>query len=181
RIESDNGDDAVASVTRVFELVKRAVAPHSVGLMHGRLDSEERDHIMQQFRCGHVRVLVTTSVIEVGVDVPNATVMVVINAERFGLAQLHQLRGRVRRSIHEGYCILVTGTVTREAKERLRVLEETSDGFRVAEEDLRLRGPGEMLGLAQSGAPSFRFGDLRSDLQLIEQARVRALRMVEGK
>ncbi|HOK76454.1 MAG TPA: ATP-dependent DNA helicase RecG [Verrucomicrobiota bacterium] len=176
----DNGDtaDGIAAVMREFESVQRTLAPHKVGVLHGRLGAAEKQLVMDQFRSGILKVLVATSVIEVGVDVPNATVMVIENAEMFGLAQLHQLRGRIRRGPHEAYCILVASARTKEARERLRVLEETVDGFRVAEEDLKLRGPGEMLGVAQSGAPAFRFGDLARDLRIIEDARVRAARLV---
>ncbi|NLH74101.1 MAG: ATP-dependent DNA helicase RecG [Verrucomicrobia bacterium] len=176
----DNGDtaDGIAAVMREFESVQRTLAPHKVGVLHGRLGAAEKQLVMDQFRSGILKVLVATSVIEVGVDVPNATVMVIENAEMFGLAQLHQLRGRIRRGPHEAYCILVASARTKEARERLRVLEETADGFRVAEEDLKLRGPGEMLGVAQSGAPAFRFGDLARDLRIIEDARVRAARLV---
>ena len=120
---------------------------------------------------GQLQVLLATSLIEVGVDVPNATVMLIENAEQFGLAQLHQLRGRIGRGAHESYCILVATAKTREARQRLRVLEQTTDGFRIAEEDLQLRGPGELLGQQQSGLPRFRFGDLATDLPLVLQAR----------
>jgi ATP-dependent DNA helicase RecG len=179
----DNGDtaDGIAAVMREFESVQRTLAPHKVGVLHGRLGAVEKQTVMDQFRSGILDVLVATSVVEVGVDVPNATVMVIENAEMFGLAQLHQLRGRIRRGPHEAYCILVASAQTKEARERLRVLEETSDGFRVAEEDLRLRGPGEMLGVAQSGAPAFRFGDLARDLPVIEDARVRAAQFVRDR
>lgn len=179
----DNGDttDGIAAVMREFESVQRTLAPHKVGVLHGRLGAVEKQTVMDQFRSGILDVLVATSVVEVGVDVPNATVMVIENAEMFGLAQLHQLRGRIRRGPHEAYCILVASAQTKEARERLRVLEETSDGFRVAEEDLRLRGPGEMLGVAQSGAPAFRFGDLARDLPVIEDARVRAAQLVRDR
>lgn len=112
-----------------------------------------------------------TSLIEVGVDVPNATIMLVENAELFGLAQLHQLRGRIGRGAHDSYCILVAAAKSKEAHTRLRVLAETTDGFRIAEADLKLRGPGELLGQQQSGMPRFRFGDLVADLDLIQQAR----------
>src|SRR5438034_4289764 len=115
---------------------------------------------MGAFRANKVQVLLATSVIEVGVDVPNATVMLIENAEQFGLAQLHQLRGRVGRGAHESYCVLVADIKTAEARQRLKVLEETTDGFRIAEADLKLRGPGELLGHQQSGLPPFRFGDL---------------------
>jgi ATP-dependent DNA helicase RecG len=115
--------------------------------------------------------------IEVGVDVPKATIMLVENAELFGLAQLHQLRGRIGRGTHDSYCILVAAAKSKEARTRLRVLEETTDGFRIAEADLKLRGPGELLGQQQSGMPRFRFGDLATDLELIEQARQWAVRL----
>ena len=126
---------------------------------------------MAAFRANRVHVLVATSIIEVGLDLPNATVMLIENAERFGLAQLHQLRGRVGRGAHESYCVLVADIKTAEARQRLKVLEETTDGFRIAEEDLKLRGPGELLGQQQSGLPPFRFGDLSRDGALIERAR----------
>jgi ATP-dependent DNA helicase RecG len=126
-----------------------------------------------------LHVLLATSVIEVGVDVPNATVLLVENAERFGLAQLHQLRGRIGRGQHDAFCILIAEGKTQAARQRLRVLEETSDGFRIGEADLKLRGPGELLGQEQSGLPRFRFGDLANDLELIEQARPIARRVLD--
>jgi ATP-dependent DNA helicase RecG len=125
-----------------------------------------------------VQVLLATSLIEVGVDVPNATVMLIENAEQFGLAQLHQLRGRIGRGAHESYCILVAAAKNKEAQQRLKVLEETADGFRIAEADLQLRGAGELLGQQQSGAPRFRFGDLKADWELIQQARQVAASLV---
>jgi len=127
--------------------------------------------VMAAFRANTVNVLLSTSLVEVGVDVPNATVMLVENAEQFGLAQLHQLRGRIGRGAHDSYCILVAAAKTAEAGRRLKVLEETTDGFRIAEADLQLRGPGELLGQHQSGWPRFRFGDLTGDFDLIFQAR----------
>ncbi len=136
--------------------------------------------MMSAFRANKVQVLLATSLIEVGLDVPNATVMLIENAEQFGLAQLHQLRGRVGRGAHDSYCILVATAKTKEARQRLRVLEETTDGFRIAEADLKLRGPGELLGQEQSGAPRFRFGDLSGDLVLIEQARDVAAQLLQG-
>src|SRR5258707_11909073 len=126
---------------------------------------------MAAFRGNKVQVLLATSLVEVGVDVPNATVMLIENAEQFGLAQLHQLRGRVGRGAHDSYCILVATAKTKEARQRLRVLEETTDGFRIAEADLKLRGPGELLRQEQSGAPRFRFGNLAEDWELIKLAR----------
>jgi ATP-dependent DNA helicase RecG len=126
---------------------------------------------MTAFRTGSIRVLLATPLIEVGVDVPNATVMVIENAEQFGLAQLHQLRGRIGRGAHDSYCILVADAKSAESRQRLRVLEESSDGFQIAEADLKLRGPGELLGQQQSGMPKFKFGNLVEDLELIKLAR----------
>jgi len=157
-----------------WEKLRRQLAPIQVGLLHGRLGADAKEAVMGGFRAGKVQVLVATSVIEVGVDVANATVMLIEHAEQFGLAQLHQLRGRIGRGAHESHCILVADLKTEEAAARLRVLEETHDGFRIAEEDLRLRGPGELLGQQQSGLPSFRFADLVADGALLERARAMA-------
>src|SRR5437762_13162645 len=126
---------------------------------------------MAGFRANEIQVLLATSLIEVGVDVPNATIMLVENAEQFGLAQLHQLRGRIGRGAHQSYCILVAAAKSKQSQERLGALAETTDGFRIAEADLKLRGPGELLGQQQSGLPKFRFGDLSTDWDLILQAR----------
>lgn len=167
--ETDAGN--VKAVTKEFERVQKAVAPFRCGLLHGRLSAREKEMVMSEFRANKVQVLLATSLIEVGVDVPNATVMVIENAEQFGLAQLHQLRGRIGRGAHESYCVLVSNADGPEARERLKVLEETNDGFKIAEADLKLRGPGELLGQQQSGAARFRFGDLTKDLELIKQAR----------
>ncbi len=167
--ETDAG--SVKAVTKEFEKVQKALAPFRCGLLHGRLSAREKDAVMVAFRANQVQVLLATSLIEVGVDVPNATVMVIENAEQFGLAQLHQLRGRIGRGAHESFCVLVSNADGPEARARLKVLEETSDGFKIAEADLKLRGPGELLGQQQSGAARFRFGDLVTDLELIKQAR----------
>ena len=181
RVE-ESGEKGLKAVTKEFNNLKTLLAPFRVGLLHGRLKSREKDGVMTEFRAGGVNALLATSLIEVGVDVPNATVMLVENAEAFGLAQLHQLRGRIGRppppgssgaagGAHESYCILVSDAKTAGANERLKVLEETNDGFRIAETDLKLRGPGELLGQQQSGLPKFRFGNLAEDLDLIWQAR----------
>ena len=167
----DSGAGDVKAVTREFETLQKILTPHRVALLHGRVKSGEREQTMTAFRAGQVQALLATSVIEVGVDVPNATVMVIENADRFGLAQLHQLRGRVGRGGHDSFCILVASARTAEARQRLRILEATSDGFRIAEEDLKLRGPGELLGQEQSGLPPLRFGNLSADGALIERAR----------
>lgn len=142
-----------------------------VGLLHGKLPSEEKESIMTAFRDGRSEVLVATTVIEVGVDVPNANVMVIFNAERFGLAQLHQLRGRIGRGEHKSYCVLVTDGRNPAAVEKLNILAATLDGFKIAEEDLRLRGPGEVMGTLQSGAGDLRFIEFLADTALIRETR----------
>jgi ATP-dependent DNA helicase RecG len=143
-----------------------------IGLMHGRMSGEEKDEAMRRFRDGTTACLVSTTVVEVGVDVPQATVMVVEHPERFGLSQLHQLRGRIGRGGGESHFLMANpGNLSHEARERLRVLESQSNGFRVAEEDLRLRGPGDLLGTAQHGLPRFRVADLIGDPELLLRAR----------
>ncbi len=178
RVE-EAGQNGVKAVTLEFDNLKSLLAPFSVGLLHGRLKSKEKDQAIAAFRANRLQVLLATSMIEVGVDVPNATVMLIENAEQFGLAQLHQLRGRIGRGPHAAYCILVAAAKSKEAQQRLRVLEETTDGFRIAEADLKLRGPGELLGQQQSGAPKLRFGDLTADWELIQQARRLAAQLVD--
>jgi ATP-dependent DNA helicase RecG len=170
RVE-DSGAKELKAVATEFENLQKLLAPFRVGLLHGRLKSAEKENVMLEFRANKINVLLATSLIEVGVDVPNATVMLVENAEQFGLAQLHQLRGRIGRGAHESFCILISDAKNKEAQSRLKILEETTDGFQIAEADLKLRGPGELLGREQSGAPEFRFGDLASDWDLIRQAR----------
>ncbi len=167
--ESGSGD--LKAVTAEYEKLKKLFAPHAVGLLHGRMKSEEKEQVMSAFRNDRMKILLATSVIEVGVDVPNASVMVIENAERFGLAQLHQLRGRIGRGAHDSFCILVSPAKNAEATARLKIMEETIDGFKIADEDLRLRGPGELLGTQQSGLPGLRFGDLFKDRALVERAR----------
>jgi len=148
-----------------------------VGLLHGRLDADEKEIIMRRFQRGEIDVLVATTVIEVGVDVPNATVMVVEHAERFGLAQLHQLRGRVGRGPAKSYCILMTGErVSPLGEERLNAMVRTQDGFELAEVDLNQRGPGEFFGTRQAGLPDFRVSNLLRDRQLLELAKMEAAR-----
>ena len=160
------------AATAEFDGWENRLKPHPCGLLHGRIHPNEKEEVMTRFREAETEVLVATTVIEVGVDVPNATVMVIYNAERFGLAQLHQLRGRVGRGAHKSYCILVPGKKNDpNAIEKLSVLEETTDGFKVAEADLKLRGPGDVLGLAQSGQGRFHFGDLLTDTALVRLAR----------
>jgi ATP-dependent DNA helicase RecG len=153
-----------------------------LGLLHGRLDADEKEVIMRRFQRGEIDVLVATTVIEVGVDVPNATVMVVEHAERFGLAQLHQLRGRVGRGAAKSYCILITGDhVTPLAEERLNAMVRTQDGFELAELDLAMRGPGEFFGTRQAGLPDFRVANLLRDRQLLELAKQEAERFANAE
>jgi ATP-dependent DNA helicase RecG len=144
------------------------------------MDRELRDDVMEQFRAGDLQAIVATTVIEVGVDVPNATLMVILDAERFGLSQLHQLRGRIARGSFQGYCFLFSEAATPEAAARLGALESTSDGFQIAEVDFELRGPGDVLGTRQSGDMPLRVADLVRDQKLLEEARQAAFPLVES-
>ncbi|MFN4943145.1 MAG: ATP-dependent DNA helicase RecG [Akkermansiaceae bacterium] len=162
------------SATEAFTAWQKRLGAENVGLIHGKLRPEEKDAVMEDFRSGKTQALVATSVIEVGVDVPNANLMILHHAERFGLAQLHQLRGRIGRGEHKSYCILLTDSKLPEALEKLAVLEKTNDGFEIAEADLELRGPGDVLGTAQSGLTDLRFADFITDTQLIREARALA-------
>jgi len=171
RVEDADLKTGTKAVLAEFAKLAKELAPHRVALLHGRLAAEEKESVMADFRANRVQALLATSVIEVGVDVANATVMVIENAEQFGLAQLHQLRGRIGRGAHDSWCVLVAAKLTDDARERLKVLEDTTDGFAIAEADLRLRGPGELLGQAQSGAQQFKFADLTRDLELAKLAR----------
>ncbi|HEV7501297.1 MAG TPA: ATP-dependent DNA helicase RecG, partial [Vicinamibacteria bacterium] len=177
--ESDKLED-VRAATEMAEEWRAALPQSQVGLLHGRLKSAEKEQVMDAFRRAEIQVLVATTVIEVGVDVPNATVMVVEHAERFGLAQLHQLRGRVGRGAGASTCVLVThGRLSEEARARVDVLTRSDDGFVIAERDLELRGPGDFFGTRQSGLPQLRVGDLLRDRELMAVAREEAFRYVE--
>ncbi len=170
-----------AAVKMYRELSGKVFADLKVGLLHGRLDSELKDQVMGMFQKGELQILVATTVIEVGVDVPNATVMVIEHAERFGLAQLHQLRGRIGRGAAKSFCILMTGgKVTEEGERRLDAMVRTNDGFQIAELDLELRGPGEFFGTRQAGMPSFRVANLIRDRQLLELAKREAAAVMAG-
>jgi ATP-dependent DNA helicase RecG len=178
-IEESEAIETKAAITE-YENLSRSVFPDlRLGLLHGRLSSEEKDEVMQRFRNGELDILVSTPVVEVGVDVPNATVMLIEGADRFGLAQLHQFRGRVGRGQHQSYCLLLAETPSAEAKERLSLLERIRNGFTLAEEDLRLRGPGEFFGTRQSGLPDLKMAKL-SDVELLELARREAIRLFEA-
>jgi REP element-mobilizing transposase RayT len=171
--ESDKLDVKAASAE--YELWRERLHPYRCKLLHGRIPAPEKQEIMERFRRGETNALISTTVIEVGVDVPNATVMLVENAERFGLAQLHQLRGRIGRGEHKSYCILLTSDHSKETSAKLAILEKTSNGFEVAEADWELRGPGDLLGTAQSGLPALKIGDLKRDANLMRRARAAAL------
>ncbi|HEU5163407.1 MAG TPA: helicase-related protein, partial [Thermoanaerobaculia bacterium] len=162
--------------------VRKSFPKRRVGTLHGRMPADEKERTMAAFKRGEIDLLVSTTVIEVGIDVPNASAMVILDADRFGLSQLHQLRGRVGRGTRKSWCILIRDeSSAEEAKQRLRLFEETRDGFEVAEKDLQLRGPGDFFGTRQSGAPRFRFGDILRDFQLMELAREAAIDAVERR
>jgi ATP-dependent DNA helicase RecG len=171
----------VRDATQMAEKMRQTLfKDFAIGLVHGRLKAEERDKIMRSFRDGKINLLVATTVIEVGIDIANATVMVVEHAERFGLSQLHQLRGRVGRGSASACCLLVNrGMGSALAGERLRVMERERDGFKIAEADLRLRGPGELLGTRQSGLADFRLANLLRDSRILVEARKEALAWLE--
>jgi ATP-dependent DNA helicase RecG len=162
-----------------YEKVRAELEPLRVALLHGRMPSAEKAAIMQAFQQNRIQVLVATTVIEVGVDVPNASLMVIESAERFGLSQLHQLRGRIGRGARDSVCILLYGELQGNARQRLKVIYESADGFEIARQDLALRGPGEFLGERQSGAPLLRFADLERDLDLVEAATQAAAELME--
>ena len=158
--------------TMGFEKLKRRFPELSIALLHGQMKPDEKDAIMKRFASGDTDILVSTTVIEVGVDVPNASIMVIEHAERFGLSQLHQLRGRIGRGTKQSYCILMPGSkLSKDGRYRLRKMVETTDGFEIAEADLKLRGPGDFMGTKQSGLPDFRFADIVEDKALLEQAK----------
>ncbi len=172
---------AVKAAEKMYRHLSERVFPGvSAGLLHGKMAADEKDRVMEEFKDGRIAILVSTTVIEVGVDAPNATVMVIEQAERFGLAQLHQLRGRVGRGSAQSYCILVTGKVNDAARERIRTLVDSNDGFYIAEMDLKLRGPGEFFGTRQSGLPAFRIGDIIRDSDILEVARSEASAFVSS-
>jgi ATP-dependent DNA helicase RecG len=170
----------VRAAEEMAEHLQKDVFPDlRVGLLHGRMKPAEKEAVMDAFRAGELQILVSTTVIEVGVDVPNAAAIVIEDADRFGLAQLHQLRGRVGRSEHQSYCVLIANPKSEDAQRRMEIMTRTNNGFLIAEEDLRIRGPGEIYGTRQSGMPSFRVADLVKDMRLLEVARQEAFHLLE--
>jgi len=176
--ESDKLD--IQNAVDLFHQLQAYFPPQiHVGLMHGRLTAQEKEEVMQEFQQNHIQLLVSTTVVEVGVNVPNATVMVIYDAERFGLSQLHQLRGRVGRGDKQSYCMLIADPKGEVGKERMRIMTETNDGFVLAEEDLKLRGPGDFFGKKQSGLPEFKIADMVHDYRALETARHDAQNIIE--
>ncbi|WNB90438.1 ATP-dependent DNA helicase RecG [Bacillus sp. NEB1478] len=174
KVDVQNAIDVHAQLSVYFQ-------EYQVGLMHGRLHSSEKDEVMRQFASNSCQILVSTTVVEVGVNVPNATVMVIYDAERFGLSQLHQLRGRVGRGSDQSYCVLIADPKTEEGQERMRIMTETVNGFELSEKDLELRGPGDFFGNKQSGLPEFKVADLIHDYRILETARNDAQKLVNSE
>jgi ATP-dependent DNA helicase RecG len=173
KVDVQNAIDVHAQLSQYFH-------EYEVGLMHGRLHSSEKDDVMRQFAANQCQILVSTTVVEVGVNVPNATIMVIYDAERFGLSQLHQLRGRVGRGSEQSYCVLIADPKTEEGQERMRIMTETTNGFELSEKDLELRGPGDFFGNKQSGLPAFKVADLVHDYRILETARNDAAKLVNS-
>ncbi|MDD5292376.1 MAG: helicase-related protein, partial [Candidatus Omnitrophica bacterium] len=179
-IEESQEDDLKAAQTIYKEFKESVFKEFKIGLIHGQLDSKSSDKVMQDFRNREIDILVATSVLEVGIDMPNATCMVVLQAERFGLAQLHQLRGRIGRGKDESYFIVVSDPKTDEAKERINAIVELSDGFRIAEEDLRIRGPGEFFGKRQHGLTALKIANPLTQMRLLKSAREEVINLLKN-
>ena len=178
--EADQIPDERKAVTAYAKQLQEQVFPDlRVAVLHGKMKPKEKEKVMAAFAAGESDILVSTTVVEVGVDVPNATCMVVENADRFGLSQLHQLRGRVGRGQHQSYCILISDNRNEETRERLKVMTKTTNGFRIAEEDLRLRGPGDFFGQRQHGLPAMKIADLSCDMRLLDEAQTAARQLME--
>ena len=176
--ESEKTD--LMDATNMAARLKDAFPDFNIGLLNGRMRAEEKEVMMKRFKDKDIDILVATTVIEVGIDVPNSTVMVIEHAERFGLSQLHQLRGRVGRGPHKSLCILLAQyNRSDDAWKRLRVMEETTDGFRISEVDLEIRGPGDFLGTRQAGMPDFRVGSIIMDAKILEEAKSAAFNLIE--
>ena len=177
-----NEELPIPSAEEVYEELRHGIfRDMRCGLVHGRMKAAEKEQVMQDFYENRVQLLVSTTVIEVGVNVPNASIMVVEHAERFGLAQLHQLRGRIGRGSYRSYCVLVSESKSQTAKERLQIMESTADGFQLAEEDLKLRGPGQFFGSMQHGLPDLKIADVLHDMDILLDARRAAMQTMERR
>ncbi|MCR3957071.1 MAG: ATP-dependent DNA helicase RecG, partial [Gudongella sp.] len=170
------------SAEELYEKLKDGVFKEQrVSLLHGRMSQRDKDSIMMEFKNGNIDIIVSTTVIEVGVNVPNASIMLIINAERFGLAQLHQLRGRVGRGEYQSHCILVNSSYSKISRERMRIMQSTNDGFKISEKDLELRGPGEFFGTRQHGIPELRIANLIRDIEILKSAQKEAINMISDE
>ena len=178
-VEETEKSDLIAATEMYEELSKNEFSNLEVGLIHGKMEKTEKDSIMNKFSANDINILISTTVIEVGIDVPNSTIMLIEHAERFGLTQLHQLRGRVGRGKNKSFCILVRRSFSENAKKRLNIMEETNDGFVIADEDLKIRGPGEFFGIRQSGYLSFKIANMKTDGSLIQKARKLAKEIIK--
>jgi ATP-dependent DNA helicase RecG len=180
-VEESEKIDGIAAVELREYLKYNYFEKYSVGLLHGKMPAKEKDAVMEAFKNGEIHILVSTTVVEVGVNVPNATIMVIENAERFGLAQLHQLRGRVGRGQHKSYCIMISSVKSKELKERMKIMVDTNDGFKIADKDLELRGSGEFFGFRQHGLPELKMANIVEDIDLVKKTRELAKELVESK
>ena len=167
--------------TAGYEKIKQRFPDYTVGIIHGRMNTDEKEKTMRAFNDNKIQILVSTTVIEVGVDIPNASIMIIEHAERFGLSQLHQLRGRIGRGNRQSFCFLIPDVkVSKAGAYRLKTIVETNDGFRIAEADLKLRGPGDFLGTKQSGLPDFKTADIVEDQLILQQAKMHASKLMSA-
>jgi ATP-dependent DNA helicase RecG len=169
------------SASEIYNDVKRYFIGRNIGLLHGKMKKDEKNHIMSEFSIGNIDFIVSTTVFEVGVVVPNATIMMIENAERFGLAQLHQLRGRIGRGKHKSYCILVNGSESEESAKRMQIMVDSSNGFEIAEKDLEIRGPGQIIGTRQHGLPEFKIANLCRDQKIMKCVKDEVENLLDGK